>query len=347
MQHMKLEPASTKKNSHTIKENILIYKDEKDRKSIFNQSLVKRSFDLCASKEADKSTFVYSCNSNNFTSFEGGEALWKREYSKPPFTFVFDGEKERQDCSSLDMDNVQVRKVSSAKMILRYMSLHYENFFKDQISDIEEDITEKQTFFNSNLLYLIAATDGNEDSIGHSKLVASYTTLLTKALGMEDKNILIDIQRGALLHDIGKIGIPEFILRKASPLTEREREIIQEHPLLGYEMLEEFDFLKRATQVVLYHHERYDGSGYPFSLTGEEIPLEARIFALADTLDAITSDRPYRKGKSFEDALREIEKYRGIQFDPLLLDVFLSIPKEKWQDIKAETQATLRLSTVH
>jgi HD-GYP domain-containing protein (c-di-GMP phosphodiesterase class II) len=97
----------------------------------------------------------------------------------------------------------------------------------------------------------------------------------------------------------------------------------------------------------LYHHERYDGSGYPFGLIGEEIPLEARIFALADTLDAITSDRPYRKGKGFEDALREMERCRGSQFDPVLLDGFLSIPVEKWQDIKVETLASLRLPQVH
>ncbi|NIM58787.1 MAG: HD domain-containing protein [Candidatus Aminicenantes bacterium] len=245
------------------------------------------------------------------------------------------------------MESTEVRKMSSARNILRHMDLHYGNIFKDQTSNIEEDIAEKQIFFNSSLLYLIAATDGNEDSIGHSKLVASYTTLLTKDLGIEDKGFLVNIQRGALLHDVGKIGIPEFILRKAMSLSDREKGILQEHPLLGYEMIEEFDFLKKAALVVLYHHERYDGSGYPFGLAGEEIPLEARIFALADTLDAITSDRPYRKGKSFEEALKEMEKCRGGQFDPALLDVFLSIPIEKWQDIKAETLASLRLPQVH
>jgi len=150
-----------------------------------------------------------------------------------------------------------------------------------------------------------------------------------------------------LLHDVGKIGIPEFILRKASSLTEREKGILEEHPLLGYEMLEEFDFLRKAAHVVLYHHEKYDGSGYPFGLIEEEIPVEARIFSLADTLDAITSDRPYRKGKSFEEALREMEKYRGSQFDPVLLDSFLSIPVEKWQDIKVKTLASLRLPHIH
>jgi len=347
MQHRSLEPASTENNSHAIRKNILIYKDEKGRKSFFDQSLVKRSFDLWASKEEDKHPFVFSYTPDKFIIFNGGEAPWKRAGPGPSFAFLFDEEKEGQDRSSWNMEGTEVRKMSSAKNILRHMGLYHEKIFKDQISDLEEDIAEKQIFFNSSLLYLIAATDGNEDTIGHSKLVASYTSFLTKALGTGDKNFLVNIQRGALLHDIGKIGIPEFILRKNCSLNEREKEILQEHPLLGYEMIEEFDFLKKATHVVLYHHERYDGSGYPFGLTGEEIPLEARIFALTDTLDAITSDRPYRKGKSFEEALREIEKCRGSQFDPFLLDVFLSIPKEKWQHIKAETLASFRLPTVH
>ncbi|NIO49204.1 MAG: HD domain-containing protein [Candidatus Aminicenantes bacterium] len=333
--------------SHAIRENTLLANDNRNRKNSFYQSLITRSLNLHTSKEADKSEFALGSNPYNFMILNKGKAPWKREGSKPPLAFVLSEEKEEQDYSSWGMESTEVRKMSSARNILRYMDLHYGNIFKDQTSNIEEDIAEKQIFFNTSLIYLIAATDGNEDSIGHSKLVASYTTLLTKDLGIEDKNFLVNIQRGALLHDVGKIGIPEFILRKARSLSEREKEILHEHPLLGYEMIEEFDFLKKAAHVVLYHHERYDGSGYPFSLVGEEIPLEARIFSLADTLDAITSDRPYRKGKSFEEALREMEKCRGCQFDPVLLDVFLSIPIEKWQDIKAETLAALSLPMVH
>ena len=347
MQQSRQGQTSKGKNSHAIRENTLFTIDKKDRKNSFYQSLINRSFDLHASKEADKNEFVFASNPYNFMILNGGEAPWKRAGSKPRFAFVFNEEKEEQDYSSWGMESTEVRKMSSARNILRHMDIHYGNIFKDQISNVEEDIAEKQMFFNSSLLYLIAATDGNEDSIGHSKLVASYATLLTKDLGIEDKNFLVNIQRGALLHDVGKIGIPEFILRKASSLTEREKGIMQEHPLLGYEMIEEFDFLRKAAHVVLYHHEKYDGSGYPFGLIGEEIPVEARIFSLTDTLDAITSDRPYRKGKSFEEALREMEKYRGSQFDPVLLDSFLSIPVEKWQDIKVKTLASLRLPLIN
>jgi len=345
MQPRRRGQTSRENNSHSVRENTLFSKDKKDRKNSFYQSVISRSFDLKASKEADKSESAFSSNPENFMILNGGEALWKRTGSKA--AFAFNEEKEEPGNSSWDMESTEVKKMSSAINILRQTGLHYGNIFKDQTSDPEENIAEKQIFFNSSLLYLIAATDGNEDSIGHSKLVAGYTTLLTKEIGIEDKNFLVNMQRGALLHDVGKIGIPEFILRKARSLTEKERVILQEHPLLGYEMIEEFDFLRKAAHIVLYHHERYDGSGYPFGLIGEEIPLEARIFALTDTLDAITSDRPYRKGKSFEEAQREMETCRGSQFDPVLLDVFLSIPVEKWRDIKAETLASLSIPLVH
>lgn len=253
----------------------------------------------------------------------------------------------QQDLFSLDTGSMEVIKMSSVKRMLRHLGNSYGNIFKNQAFDFEEEDAEKEAFLNSSLLYFIAATDGNEDTVGHSQLVARYTIFLAKTVGIEDKNSLINIERGALLHDIGKIGIPEFILRKAGLLTEIEREIVQEHPLLGYRMIEEFDFLKEAAQIVLFHHESYSGDGYPFGFSGEEIPLEARIFSLADTLDAITSDRTYREGRSFDEAYREIEKNQGSQFDPLLVEVLLSIPKEEWQNIKAETKIILPVHSVH
>ncbi len=239
------------------------------------------------------------------------------------------------------------RKISLAREVLMRLDQRYRKIFQSQDSSYDERGIEKESFLKSNLLYLIAITDGNEDTLGHSQLVSKYTILFARELGFEDRSFLIDLERGALLHDIGKIGIPEFVLRKDGPLTEKEKEVVREHPLLGYEMIKGFDFLKKSAQVVLYHHECYDGTGYPFGLRGEEIPLGARIFALADTLDAITSDRPYREGKTFEDALKEIEKGRDTQFDPLLTDAFLSISKEKWQDIKENSRISLPLSAVH
>jgi HD-GYP domain-containing protein (c-di-GMP phosphodiesterase class II) len=112
-------------------------------------------------------------------------------------------------------------------------------------------------------------------------------------------------------------------------------------------MIKDFHFLKNAGRVILFHHESYDGRGYPHGLAGEDIPIEARLFSVADTLDAITSDRPYRKGQSFQEAFREVEKGREIQFDPNIVDAFFSVPKERWQTVKFETKENFRLYTIH
>lgn len=239
------------------------------------------------------------------------------------------------------------QKILAVKNILRDISRRYDAMNRIFSYAAEEFFLEDRASLRSHLLDLITATDGNEDTVGHSRLVARYTLLLTKTLGIDDKSFAVEIERGALLHDIGKIGIPDSILRKPGSLTEKEREIIKEHPFLGYEMVQEFPFLQKASRVVLFHHESYDGHGYPYGLQGEEIPLEARIFAIADTLDAITSDRPYRKGKSFRAAFDEIERVRGTQFDPSIVDAFLSVPEEKWQRIKRETELSFSHATTH
>lgn len=238
-------------------------------------------------------------------------------------------------------------KIFLAKEAMRDLSLWYEEIFHHRDDLDEEENAEKQVFFNSNLIQFIAATDDNEDTVGHSQFVATYTLLLAREAGIEDNKFLIDLERGALLHDIGKIGIPESILNKKGPLSPIEKEIIKDHPLLGFKLIEEFAFLARAARVVLFHHEQYNGQGYPYGLAGEDIPLEARLFSLADTLDAITSDRPYRAGQSFEEARLEIERHSGSQFDPNLVEVFLEIPKEKWQRAKIETLRSLHLPSIH
>ncbi len=282
---------------------------------------------------------------DDVSSFERGEALRKRTETRP--RYIFDEIRKTPHCLSWQIEGIEAMKVSSARQILRNLDVRHERIFENRTSYFEENSSEEQSFLNSNLLYLIAATDGYEDTLGHSQLVTSYSVLLTRAVGIEHKDFLINIEKGALLHDIGKIGIQEAILRKAGPLTELEKEVVKEHPILGYEIIAELDFLKSAALVVLFHHENYDGSGYPYGLVGEEIPLEARIFTLVDALDAMTSDRPYSKGRSFDEAYREIERCRGGQFDPLLVDVFLSIPKEKWQRIKGEAQLSMASPAIH
>ncbi len=210
-----------------------------------------------------------------------------------------------------------------------------------------KNLFNESRFFNSELIYFLAATDSREESLGHSRFVAAYTVLLAQSAGVTSRRALLDIERGALLHDLGKVGIPEDILQKRGPLTDEEMEVIKYHPLIGFAMIEEFSFLQGAAEIVLFHHERFDGTGYPFGLQGEEIPLSARLFSLADTIDAITSDRPYRKGRDFEEALEEVKLCSGSQFDPRLVEVTLEIPPDRWRKVKERVLKSLRQPAVN
>jgi putative nucleotidyltransferase with HDIG domain len=233
-------------------------------------------------------------------------------------------------------------RVVSARAILRNIERSYEAMDSELVGfpTLQDDL-------KRDLLYFISVADGNEDAFGHSQSVAAYALLLARETGIQDPRWLADLERGALLHDIGKIAIPDSILRKPGALTPLEREIVQEHPLVGYEVIRGFDFLKDAAEVVLRHHERFDGRGYPYGLAGDDIPLGARIFSIADTIDAITSDRPYRKGRGFEDAFREVKRSSGTQFDPLLVEVMSLIPKERWFQARLSTLARLSFPTIH
>ncbi len=176
---------------------------------------------------------------------------------------------------------------------------------------------------------------------GHSKRVTAYTTALARELGMNAED-LRTIARGAFLHDIGKIATPDAVLLKPGKLDEAETAIMRQHCEQGYAIVSKIPFLKEASQIVLTHQESFDGCGYPRGLAGQDIPLGSRIFAIADTLDAITSDRPYRKGASFEHAQDEIKRCSGRQFDPTIVDVFLNVPVQIWRDLCEETRLMTR-----
>ena len=185
----------------------------------------------------------------------------------------------------------------------------------------------------------------DSETEGHSKRVTAYTIALARAMGISQAQIKV-IARGAFLHDIGKMAIPDEILRKPGPLTSEEQEIMREHCTRGYLILRKIPFLSEAAEIVCTHQEHYDGSGYPNGLRGSEIPIGARIFSVADTLDAITSDRPYRKARSFDAARQEVLRCSGSQFDPTVVEIFLKIPNELWNELRSEiTGQQKRFST--
>jgi len=170
---------------------------------------------------------------------------------------------------------------------------------------------------------------------GHSRRVTAFTMAISRKLGLPKEQVEV-IARGAFLHDIGKMAIPDNILRKPGALDPDETAIMREHSYRGYMMLKKIPFLKEAADIVYSHQEKYDGTGYPRNLKGKEIPLGARIFAVADTLDAITSNRPYRAAQTVEAAQKEIKRCAGTQFDPEVVEQFLSMDKVIWEDLRRE-----------
>jgi len=178
----------------------------------------------------------------------------------------------------------------------------------------------------------------DQETEGHSRRVTAFTIAIARAMGVSQDEIHV-IARGAFLHDIGKMAIPDAILRKPDKLNPEEVAIMREHCYRGYQILKNIPFLQEAAEIVYAHQERYDGTGYPRGLKGNEIPLGARMFSVADTLDAITSDRPYRPKQSLTAAREEIQRWSGRQFDPQVVKVFLSMKEEIWEDLRREIDA--------
>jgi response regulator RpfG family c-di-GMP phosphodiesterase len=202
----------------------------------------------------------------------------------------------------------------------------------EQTAQIRKTMNELSSAYDSTLTALVKALDAREKEVGsHSERVMNFAAFLGGKLGMAGKE-LQDLSKGALLHDIGKIGISDNILLKPGQLDDDEWIEMRKHPQVGYAILAEISFLKAPAEIILTHHERFDGSGYPKQLRGEQIPIGSRIFAIVDTLDAMTTDRPYRRALPFAVAEAEIIKYRGTQFDPAIADLFLSIPRKHWEE---------------
>jgi response regulator RpfG family c-di-GMP phosphodiesterase len=188
--------------------------------------------------------------------------------------------------------------------------------------------------YRATLRALAGALEARDvETSGHSDRVVAYSLRLGRELGLSHKD-LIALEQGALLHDIGKIGVRDSILLKGGALTEPEWDEMREHITHGLRIIDGIDFLSGAGPVVGEHHEKYDGSGYPSGLSGDRIHINARIFAVADAFDAITSDRPYRASSSYTEARREIISSSGIHFDPAVVDAFLAVPESEWNEIR-------------
>ena len=188
--------------------------------------------------------------------------------------------------------------------------------------------------YESTLQALVTALDFRDNETqGHSSRVVEYAVQVAEVMQVADLD-MTTIRWGAILHDVGKIGVPDQVLLKPDKLDSDEWELMRQHPEMGYRMLQHIAFLRPALDIVFSHQERYDGTGYPRGLKGEEIPLGARIFAVVDTFDAMTSNRPYRAALTIQDARDEILEFAGTQFDPKVAEAFLSIDADNWRQIR-------------
>jgi putative nucleotidyltransferase with HDIG domain len=221
----------------------------------------------------------------------------------------------------------------------RTYQTNLESLVEARTDQLQSAMAELERSYDITLQALGDALDlKDSETEGHSRRVTAFTIAIARALGVPREQIAV-IARGAFLHDIGKMAIPDHILRKPGKLDDDERAIMREHCYHGYQMLKKIPFLAEACEIVYSHQEHFDGTGYPRGLKGRDIPLGARIFSVADTLDAIISDRPYRPARSFGEARKEIRAWVGRQFDPEVVEVFLKMPDEIFADLRREINA--------
>lgn len=217
----------------------------------------------------------------------------------------------------------------------------YENYLEELVvqrtTELDKALGSLEGAYRSTLKSLVAALETRDaETHGHSERVVNYSLRLGQELKIDDKQ-LRELEFGSLLHDIGKIGVPDAVLRKPAGLDDDEWLRMREHPGLGQQILRGIDFLEGAIAVVAQHHERWDGAGYPDKLKGAEIDIKARIFAVADAYDAMTSDRVYRQGKTFAAAVKELERCAGAQFDPQIVAAFKRVPQHEWEKLSQVT----------
>jgi len=223
----------------------------------------------------------------------------------------------------------------------RNYQMNLESLIQARTDQLQATLEELKRSYDITLEVLGKALDYKDgETENHSKRVTAYTMAIASRMGIPKEQIEV-IARGAFLHDIGKMAIPDNILNKPGKLTEDEVTIMREHCYLGYKLVQKIPVLREAAEIVYSHQERFDGTGYPRGLRGPDIPLGARIFSVADTFDAITSDRPYRPKQTMQAARAEIKRCAGSQFDPEVVEIFLEMPDSIWEDLRKDTDAQL------
>jgi len=228
------------------------------------------------------------------------------------------------------------RALQHRRLVLenRNYQINLEQRVDEKTAQLQMAIDQLERSYDDTLEALGSALDLRDaETEGHCQRVTAFTIEIAKAVGVQYPYLAV-LARAAFLHDIGKMAIPDSILLKAGPLDDDEKTVMRRHCKIGYDMLTRIPFLRDAAEIVHAHQEFFDGTGYPRGLRGEQIPLGARIFSVADALDAMISDRPYRKALPMSHAMEEIRRCAGTQFDPKIVQVFLSIPEQHWLELR-------------
>jgi putative nucleotidyltransferase with HDIG domain len=226
----------------------------------------------------------------------------------------------------------------------RSYQLQLEQQVEERTAQLTGAIAQLEQSYDDTLEALGSALDLKDaETEGHCQRVTAFTISIAKAMPVPNHYLPV-LARAAFLHDIGKMAIPDGILRKPGPLTDEEKQIMRKHCQIGYDMLTRIPFLRDAAEIVLAHQEFFDGTGYPRGLKGDQIPLGARIFTIADSLDAMISDRPYRRALPMSHAREEICRCSGTQFDPKVVEVFSTIPEGHWVDLREHLGSPFRLA---
>lgn len=339
-----------------IHENLLIINNHPDSGKVFRQFFSpKFDCDEAESVEAalrlisERDYPVILCN-YKLPKLSGAEPISRIQEQSPDSVIVAVGEEIpaeevikvfrsgvfdyiQQPFKLPEIDRAVKKAYEQYEMKQSYR-IHSEELSSHHSTEFDKALEEVENSYRSTLKALVQALETRDfETHGHSERVVTFSLRLGHEIGL-DKDALKNLELGALLHDIGKIGVPDAILRKPAALNEDEWSKMKLHPLHGQKILRDIVFLKEAAKIVAHHHEKWDGSGYPFGLRGEEIGIGARVFAVIDAFDAMTSDRVYRRGSNYEKALAELERCAGTQFDPVIVRAFRRVPKEDWEILR-------------
>jgi hypothetical protein len=290
---------------------------------------------------------------------EGGNSLavWRERYAWfLPYTLAFGVLAIFMAMADSALGPIGMIVFTVPTFMMRLVTKQYVDRTKDHVlalreahdrlakanSELQESVNALEQSYAATLNAFSGMLDARDsETEGHSQRVVAYATAIGRAMNLNAQE-LAALEVGALLHDIGKVGVSDAILRKNGPLTDDEWAEMKKHPEIGYQLTSGIPFLHAASPVVRHHHERWDGKGYPDGLAGEAIPLVARIFSVADSFDAMISDRPYRRGMPYEGAVRELQRVAGIQFDPQVIDAFLALAATPgWSDTVKQTATNL------